>query len=215
MPLIIHFFRVPRYKNIITGEYETIPFEDVRIINKYFDWKRARAEQRVACYSLKAWCGVSEDDMPHKYIVNYYSDFYKPNPVYSDWDGELVEKYSIFEDLARFVKSNQVLNWLINNVPGAKKDGNFHEISEDQVTRLCGTLKRTRKCLAYVGDELTVVDVETARELLPVMDEVPLFWGPETYDSIYAEQVVNAYEIIRKILNSTDFKKESIYFIAC
>ena len=215
MPLIIHIFRVPRYQNIFTGEYETLPFEDLQIVNKYFNWKKARANG-VACDSLKDWCGVREEDMPHKGIVNYYGDFYNRKPIYDDYTGELEETESIFEDLARLVKMNQLANWMMKHVTNGVFEKDFwYEVSGEQLKDLCARLKRTRRCLSVVEDELIVKDKWLAKELMPLMDEVPAFWGTDAYDRIYAEQIARAYETIREILNSTDFEKESIYFVIC
>ena len=213
MALIIYFTRVPRYQNIFTNEYETIPFNDVQLINKYFNWKKAREEHGVDCYSLKDWCGVSEDDMPHKTIVNYYGDFYNKKMAYNNYDSEMVETESIFEDLARIVKANQIFNWLINNVTNGNVDNEHHEVSKEKLKMLCRALKQIRRDATF-DDNGFKVDEDVAKEYMPIMDDVPMFWGTNKYDEVYAEQVVKVYDIIRDILNTTDFEKESIYFNA-
>ena len=213
MALIMHFIRVPRYKDDIKKKYETLPFKDLQIINEYFDWKRLRALGQTNCDSLKDWCGVLEDDMPHKYVVNYYADFYNYRKVYNDYDGSIVETYSIFEDLARFVKANQIFNWLIKNVTDGKIDKDYHEISEDNMKKFYKALKKIRRHATLDGDGYHVNE-EDAKENVPVMDDPPVFWGVKEYNELYAEQVVKAYELVNKILCTTDFEKESIYFVA-
>lgn len=213
MALILHFVRVPRYENLRTKEYETIPFKDLQVINDYYDWKRLRSEGETDCNSLKDWCGVWEDDMPHKYIVNYYGDFYDTKMAYNDYDGELVETYSIFEDIARLVKMNQIFNWLINNVTDGKIDHEFHEISEEKMKKFYRALRNIRRH-ATLDDDGFHVNEEDAKENIPVMDNPPVFWGTSEYNELYAEQVVKTHEVVRDIIQTTDFKKESIYFVA-
>lgn len=215
MALVIRFYRVPRYWNIITKEYETVPFKDIALINKYFDWQKEKADNgKYSCDTLKEWCGVPESELPHKYVISHYSDFYTRKPWYLEYTGERSEVYSIFEDVGRFVKTNQIMNWLINNVTEGKFDHDVHEISEEQVKNLSVALGKTCRAICVKGDEFVVKDEAKAKENLPVMDELPYFWGSNSYDSIYAEQVADARDVIERIRLKTDFEKESIYYQA-
>lgn len=215
MALVIHVIKVPRYRDIMTGEYKTLPFKDVEIINDYFDWKKARTLGTADCDSLREWCGVSESEIPHKYIVNYYSDFYKVgNHVYSDYNGKRKEVQSIFNDLARLPKMNQVLAWLSKNVTDGVIDKEYHEIPKDKMIELVNAIKEVYTKISKEGDKYKVDDEDTAKKYLPVMENAPNFWGPTDYNEAYAEQVVKAYNVFTRILNGTNFDKETIYFYA-
>lgn len=213
MALVMHVIKVPRYKDIMTGEYKTIPYQDVVTINDYLDWKKARDWELTDCPSLKEWCGVLEADMPHKYIVSYYSDFYKKgNHVYSDYNGKRKEVESIFDDLARLPKMNQVLAWLTKNVTNGVIDGECHEIPENKMRELVNALKLVYDNISRDGDKYKVDNEDIAKEYLPIMENAPNFWGPREYNEAYAAQIVQAYNTFVRILNGTNFEKETIYF---
>jgi hypothetical protein len=208
----MYLVRVPRYKNILTGEYETIPIKDLQLINTYFDWKWAREIDHVACYSLKDWCGVWEADMPNKFIVGYYQDFYDIKKVYDGYTGELVEERTIFEELGRMVKMNQILNWLVKHVTYEKVTPGFHEISKRQLLKLYEAIKRIILSVTFDENDELKIRKNIAKHFLPVMDPVPVFWGPDEYDKVYTKQIIEAFDIICTALQTTDFARESLYF---
>ena len=213
MPLIMHFFKAPRFFDPYLEEYVSLPLSELRKIEKYYGWMK-RTKAGITSCSFKEWSGMTKEDLPHEEIVKYYEPFHTLNPITFDMDGEEAQVQTIFADLARLVKMNQLVNWAMKHVTNGEVELNcWYEISKDQLKDLCARLKRTRRCLSLVGEELIVKDKWLAKELFPLMDEVPLFWGTEEYDSTYAWQVANAYETIRKILNSTDFEKESLYLV--
>ena len=214
MALIMYFTRIPRYKNILTDEYETIPRDDIVLIEKYFNWKRVRETgNQYNCDSLEDWCGIPESKLPHKYVVNYYRDFYTPKKQYVEYVGE-VEGYSLFEQLARFAKVNQVFNWFIKNVMGGKVDQEYYEVTKKQFEELLGACNKVRSGFTNIGEDEYTINEELAKEYLPLMEEQGYMFGLKEYSSYYAVQVIEMIDIISNILDTTDFEKQTVYFNA-
>lgn len=212
MALIMYLTKAPRYQNIITDEYETISRDDIVLIDKYFNWKRAKAEGKDSGNTLEEWCGISEDKLAHKYIVNYYNEFYLKKTVYHEYMGE-VETYSIFDQLARMVKANQIFNWFINNVMNNTVDHNYYEVTKENLECLLTACNTVQNCFDYNDGKYTVNE-NIAKECLPLMDQRGLFFGTDSYNEVYADQVIETIKIVNNILETTDFEKEVVYFNA-
>lgn len=206
MALIMYLTKAPRYKNIMTNKYETISRNDIALIDKYFSWGMAREEGgRYSCDTLEEWCGISESKLPHKYIVNYYRDFFTEKNAYGEMIGEY-KRHTIFEHLARIVKANQIFEWFINNVMNGVIDNEYYEVSKEQLSALLDTCKQ-------VVSEGTIKE-SNAKELLPLMENKGYFFGTSEYNNAYAIQVTTMIEILESVLNTTDFEKETVYFNA-
>lgn len=203
MALIMYLTKAPRYKNIFTDEYEDVQGKDIVLTEKYFRWGMAREEGTYACDTFEEWCGVPESELPHKYVINYYRDHFSLHKTYSEIGGE-IERHGIFEHLARIVKANQILKWFITNVMDNNLDMELHIIRKDQLEELLTV------CNKVVNEN--VVNIEAAKELLPIMEDQGYFFGTDKYDEVYAEQVISMVEIIKNILTTTDFEKEAVYF---
>lgn len=212
MALIMYLTKAPRYKNIITDEYETIPRDDIVLIDEYFNWKKAKADGKDCGSTLEEWCGIPASNLAHKYIVNYYRDFYTEKSMYHEYLGD-IETYSIFNQLARIVKVNQVFNWFILNVMNGNADKNYHEVTKEHLEDLLTTCEKVKNGFSYHGDKY-IVDEDVAKKYLPIMNERGLFFGTDSYNDIYASQIVDVINIISDILQTTDFERETVYFNA-
>lgn len=209
MALIMYLTKAPRYQNIITDEYETIPRDDILLIEKYFNWKKAKADGKDSGDTLEEWCGIPESKLPHKYIVNYYRDFYVPKKKYHEFMGE-IEVYSLFEHLSRFVKANQIFNWFIDCVMNGKADKEYHEVTKKQFEDLLDACNKVKDSFI----DSCVVNVEIAEKTLPLMKEKGYFFGTDNYDAIYVQQIIDTIYAVKEILATTDFEKETVYFNA-
>lgn len=212
MALIMYLTKAPRYQNIMTDEYETIPREDVVLIDKYFNWKRAKAEGKDCGSTLEEWCGIPESKLAHKYVVNYYGDFYTPKTMYHEYMGE-IDTYSIFDQLARIVKANHIFNWFIKNIMNGVVNKDFYEITKENLISLLNDCNKVVSVLANNNGKY-IVNEAVAKEYMPLMEERGMFFGTDKYDNIYAEQIIEVVNIINNILETTDFEKETIYFNA-
>jgi hypothetical protein len=196
----------------MTDEYETIPREDIVLIDKYFNWKKAKAEGKDCGDTLKEWCGIPESKLVHKYVVNYYNDFYVEKTMYHEYMGE-VEVYSVFDQLARIVKANQIFNWFINNVMSGVANNDYYEVTKEHLENLLKICNKVKNSFTNNDGEY-IVNAEVAEENLPLMKERGIFFGTSTYDNNYATHVIEMVNIIDNILSTIDFEKETVYFNA-
>lgn len=218
MALIMYLTKAPKYQNIMTDEYETIPRKDIELIDEYFTWKMVRSEGGNAGNSLMEWCGVPQSELPHKYVINYYNEFFTLKSFYEEYVGQTKE-YTIFDQLARLVKANQIFNWFIKNVMNDKPDAEYHEIAREQLVELLDACINVRNGFTLIehdeddGDTYAVNE-EIAKAFLPIMEEQGYFFGTKQYDANYARHIVEMIDILENILNTTDFEKETVYFNA-
>ena len=77
MALILYLVKVPRYQNILTERYETIPISDVSLLDSFFYWQQIKELGGKCGNSFEEWCGISESKLPHTYIVNFYNLYMK------------------------------------------------------------------------------------------------------------------------------------------
>lgn len=212
MALIMYLTKAPRYQNIVTDEYETIPRDDIVLIDKYFNWKRAKAEGKNSGNTLEEWCGIPESKLASTYVVNHYSNFYDKKNMYHEHMG-YIETYSVFDQLARIVKANQIFNWFINNVTNGAIDDNYYDVSKDNLENLLSACNNVINGIIN-NDNHLIVDEVIAHEILPIMEQRGLFFGVDSYNEIYAQQVIEVSNIVNHILETTDFEKETVYFNA-
>ena len=218
MALILYLIKVPRYKNILTDRYETIPIADLSLIDRFCVWKMQKEKGANCGNTFEEWCGIPESKLPHKHIVNYYSDFFTPKRFYKEHIGD-VTGYTIFTPCARIVKSNQVFRWFIDYVMCGKPDQEYHEITKDQLADLLYICRRVRKGFVPISDENLhekkySVNEELAKQFLPVMDKTGYFFGTTEYDAAYACGVIETLHAVKSIISTTNFEKETVYFNA-
>lgn len=218
MALIMYLTKAPKLQDLRTEEYNTVPFNDVLLVDKYLNRQRAKEMGRDIGDTFEDWCGVSEDKLPDSWTISYLSDFYTPKTMYHEQWGE-TETYSIFDQIARIVKANQIFHWFIEHVMGGNPDKDHHVVTREHLVDLLTTCEQVmEKCELSKHDEwfgdLYSVDEEFAKKHLPLMDEKGLFFGTSTYGSDYAKDVVDTLHVIKNVLEETDFEKETIYFNA-
>lgn len=218
MALIMYLTKAPRYQNIYTDEYETIPFGDLALIDKYFFWSMRRAEGKTDAYTLEKWCGIPESKLPHKYVVNYYRDFFTEKRFYKEHSGN-VTGFSIFTQAARILKANQIFRWFIENVMDGKPDRGYHEVTKEQFEKMASVCRCVCETITQVRnneseDVQFMVNEDVAKMYLPTMDNPGLFFGTNQYGNVYATDIIRTLRTVERILRTTDFEKEVIYFNA-
>ena len=204
--VIMYFTKVPKYQNILTNEVETLPREDLELIDKYFTWKMVRSMGGKAGNTLEEWCGIPQSKLAHKYVVNYYREFFVPRRYYNEYAGYTTAS-TIFQQLARIPRAPQFIQWFIDNVDN--NTTKYWEISKDQLQDLFLACKKVK--FGFISnrksEEKFLVNKAVAKEYLPL----PEWMSEDAYDHFYASKVIETMEIIRQILFNTDFEKETIY----
>ena len=206
MGLDMYLYKTPRYRGTTAKQVSTI--------ESYLDWLENKENGgKAADYTLKEWCGVSEEELPSQKVIDFYKKHY--DTKYWSWDSE--HKYGhkmIMQQVADWRKANEIHNWFVENIQDGEDDCCFHrEVTEDDLEELLDVCKTVLKsCELVSGEEgfKIVKDTSVAEELLPTQSG--FFFGGTDYDEWYVEDIKYTIEIIEKILNETDFDTHAIYY---
>lgn len=210
MALISYLIGVPRYKDTT--------LEDVMKIEKYCSWKKNKEiNKENSNLILKEWCGMSENELPSKDVIEFYEKYYEKRNMFDAMLG-WGSYYNITSQLARIVKANHIHNWFVKKLMNGKQDEKYHEVSRDQLVELLELCEEVyNKGIEYLGkdkygDPEYKVNAEIAKDKLPIMSG--FMFGPTEYDSGYAILLVEAAQTIAEILDRTNFEEYAIYYIA-
>ena len=166
---------------------DTATLDDVSAVEGYIDWKEYKKEHPEYKGNMKAWCGY--DRPPQKYI-----DFYSPLCT--------TDKYGfkhIAEEVAYWRKANAIHQWFVDNVQNGEDNcGTYRELTITDLMRL-------RNLAQKVHD-----DPDLAEDLLPTQHG--FFFGSTEYDEWYMDKIDNTIEQIDRILETTDFNTEALYY---
>jgi hypothetical protein len=222
MGLDMYLNRMPRYRGATA--------KDVSAVEKYLDWKKAKEEgSEYAQGTFKDWCRL--DRAPQKEYRDFYSKFYRT--TYSAWDTEKKYGYTrIMEQVGYWRKANQIHNWFVENIQDGEDDCDYHrEVTKEDLEELLdiclkvkdvavmengpvvnGYTYKDGKEVPMYDDGATIINSDEIAELLPTQGG--FFFGGTDYDSYYMDDIENTIDIITKVLETTDFDKEMIYYVS-
>lgn len=213
---------MPRYKDTTIN--------DVYVVQEYLGWQEKKeAGNEYADCTLQEWCGISEEELPPEDIINFYKKFY--NTKYSDWDTE--HKYgrkAIIDNIAYWRKANQIHNWFVQNVQDGEDDCDYHdEVTKELLEELLETCETVLESCVMTDGTVNngytlkdgewspilekgnvVIDSSVAEELLPTCSG--FFFGGEDYNEYYVDDIEETIKMIKKVLATTDFEKEAVYY---
>lgn len=224
MGLDMYLNKFPRYKNTTAKQ--------VNAIEGYLDWldAKARGSEYANC-TMKEYCGIDIDDLPNQEVIDFYKQFYSKK--YSSWDTERKYGYhTIHEQVGYWRKANAIHEWLVNHVQDGEDDCCYHqEVTKGVIEGLLDTCEKVyNSCtmmLGYVknGEQCvdgkwksiyevgkTVIDSSVADELLPTASG--FFFGSTDYDEYYVKDIEYTIDLCRRILDTTDFDKEMLYYVS-
>lgn len=222
MGLDMYLYRMPRYKDATA--------RDVENIENYCDWKKNKEDPKSSykhC-TLKEWCGVPYKDL-NKDFLKYYKQFYHIH--YYEWDKD--HKYpsgSIKEEVGYWRKANAIHDWFVENVQDGIDDCHFHnEVTKTDIENLLN------KCFAVLNtvklengsvkngktfengewhdnieDGIVIANSSEIEKILPSCSG--FFFGSTDYDNYYLEEIKETIDICEKVLSTTNFEKEMIYY---
>lgn len=208
MGLDMYLYRMARYKDATP--------DDVSKIESYLRWNKDKKNPRLAAknYTCKEWCGVDEEDLPPASYINFYRQYYKTS--YSDWDTEHKYGYdSIKEMVGYWRKANAVHNWFVENVQDDVDDCKYHrEVTKDDLRELYDICHEIvcNSTLIPTENGMRIEDPSTAERLLPSCSG--FFFGGTEYDEYYLHDVRKTMEIIEKVVRTTDFRTQMIYYVS-
>lgn len=222
MGLDMYLERMPRHRGATA--------RDVSAVEDYLDWLRAKMDGKEgANCPFTEWCG--REKTPSKSDIEFYADYYKAH--YSEWDEE--HKYPwmrITEQVGYWRKANHIHNWFVENIQDGVDDCNYHrEVTEDDLHELLNICKqvldscemvtgqinngyefRNGKMVSIMQPGKYVKDPSVAKELLPSTDG--FFFGGTDYDEYYVSDIKKTIEIVKNVLEETDFDTQMIYYIS-
>lgn len=134
------------------------------------------------------------------------------------------------EQVGYWRKANQIHNWFVNHVQDGEDDCNYHnECTKEILEELLDTCHNVLKsCVMTYGkvkngerfingkfepiyeNGMTIIDSSVAEELLPSCDG--FFFGGTNYDQWYVDDITDTIKIIERVLATTDFKTQAIYY---
>ena len=181
--------RMPRYKRATA--------KDVSAVGNYFKWVDYNSRNSTRC-TFKEWCGIAKT--PQQSIIDFYKPYYTMK--YSHWDTEHEYGYmGVMEQVGYWRKANQIHQWFVDNVQDGEDDCDYH----NEVTKEC-----LEDLLCICQQVLDNHDL--AYELLPTQSG--FFFGGTEYDEYYFDDIKDTIEIIKNVLETTDFDKEMIYYVS-
>lgn len=220
MGLDMYLERMPRHRGATA--------EDVSRVESFLGWLQAKFNgSEYAKCSFEKWCGYEK--MPSQDDLEFYADYYKP--TYSDWDKEKEHPWwRIKEEVGYWRKANQIHNWFVKNIQNGVDDCDYHrEVREEDLRELLDVCQRVldscelvdgKICSGYTYEEgkripimedgKYVKDFSVAANLLPSTSG--FFFGGTDYDEWYVQDIKNTINIITKVLETTDFDTQMIYY---
>lgn len=222
MGLDMYLERMPRYKGTTASK--------VCKIDRYLQYEEdcKNSDSNAKNYSMEEWCGVSVNDISPELL-----EFYKPfNTLkYYSWDAEKkYGHYGIIEHLADWRKANAIHDWFVNHVQDGEDDCEYHnEVTKEileELLKTCETVLNASELVdgkikngeRYENGKWTVCmedgkyikDPSVAKELLPTTSG--FFFGGTDYDEWYYDQIEYTVNVIKRVLETTDFETQMIYY---
>lgn len=220
MGLDMYLNRMPRHKGATA--------EDVSRVESFLGWLQAKLDgSEYAKCGFEEWCSCEK--MPSQDDLEFYANYYKA--TYSDWDKEKKHPWwRIKEEVGYWRKANAIHLWFVENIQNGVDDCDYHrEVREEDLRELLDVCQRVfdscelvdgQICNGYtyedgkripiMEDGKYVKDPSVAKELLPSASG--FFFGSTDYDEWYVQDIKNTIDIITKVLETTDFETQMLYY---
>ena len=104
------------------------------------------------------------------------------------------------ENIGYWRKSNQIHSWFVENVQNGVDECQTAEVGKEHLEKL----------LAICQTILKAKSETLAKSLLPPTGG--FFFGSTSVDDWYYEDITNTIEILTKVLDSTDFDTQQIWY---
>lgn len=214
--------RMPRYKDATAS--------DVCMVENFLDWLKSKFEgSEYAKCSFEKWCG--SEKFPSPDYLEFYADHYKA--TYSEWDKEKKHPWwRISEEVGYWRKANQIHNWFVENIQDGEDDCCYHrEVTKEDLEELLMLCERIKNIaimedgkvsngycyqngerVEFYEDGAQIVNADEIAKLLPTQSG--FFFGGTDYDSYYMGDIEDTIDIITKVLETTDFNTQMIYYVS-
>lgn len=224
MGLDMYLNKMPRYKEVTAKQ--------VSAIESYFDWIKAKEDGKdYANCTFREWCGLDLSDLPSIEAIEFYRQFNEKK--YSVWDTD--HKYGfvrIMEEVGYWRKANAIHSWFVDHVQSGEDDCDYHdEVTKEVLYDLLTACETVLASCEMVDGKITngytatkngwkpdlvdgkyVKNTNVAEKLLPTARG--FFFGSTDYDEYYIQDIENTIDIINRVLDTTDFEKEMVYYVS-
>ena len=163
--------------------------DDVYAVESWLGLQRYKKEHPEYTGDMQDWCGR---DKPSDKLIEYYSKFEHKG---------MYDNICISDEVAYWRKANAVHQWFVDNVQNGEDDCAAHR--ELTITDL-----ETLKDLA----QQVIDNPDLAEELLPT--QPGFFFGTYDYGEWYMEGLQQTVDQIDRILETTDFNTEALYYVS-
>ena len=171
--------------------YRGATAKDVSAVESYLDYMAEKEKDSpYAKGTFEEWCGLKE--FPSQKYIDFYSPFYKETQY---GFGRIMEQVGYWR------KANQIHNWFVKNIQDGIDDCQYHrEVTKEDLKELLDTCHEV-----LCNPDLSELKLPT---------QCGFFFGSTDYDEWYIENVKSTVDIITKILETTDFDKQMIYYVS-
>ena len=207
----------------ITG----MTLDEILATVNYIDYLE-RPDKYKDC-TFKNWCGGDESKVRKDKIEDVKKNI---KTQYSAWDTEHEYGHEgVCEGVAYWRKANAIHKFFVDELAGGVDECQRIDISKSQLEELLDRAKKVKAASKLIdgevnngyrfvdGKEVPIVqkgkiieDASVADELLPT--ERGFFFGSTDYDQWYLEDIEDTIEQIAKILETTDFNNEYVFYQA-
>lgn len=164
-------------------------------------------------------------------IISYYKQFY--NTKYCAWDTEHNYGHnSIMEQVGYWRKENMIHQWFVDHVQDGIDDCRYHnECTKEILEELLDTCEKVKQIAVLkpgkvvngqtlingkwencYEDGEVIVNADEVAALLPTQGG--FFFGVTEYDNWYMRGVEYTIDILTRVLETTDFEKEMVYYVS-
>ena len=214
MGLDMYLNRMPRYRGATA--------KDVSAVEYYLDYiAEKKNDSEYAKGTFKDWSGLNKP--PAQKYIDFYSGLYTVNNY---GFGRIMEQVGYWR------KANQIHNWFVENIQEGVDDCDYHrEVTEEDLEELlaiCEKIKdiaimksapivngytyKNGKETPMYEDGAVIANADEIEELLPTASG--FFFGGTDYDSYYMNDIEETIDIITKVLETTDFDKQMVYYVS-
>jgi hypothetical protein len=201
MGLDMYLEKVKRIKNA--------KLDELVKLNDYFSWVTRPNKYKDSTFM--EWNRTEMEDVNLDLAEDYISEY---KHRYSTWDKD--KKYgfhTMFQQVAYWRKANHIHNWFVENVQNGTDDCGCYEVTKEQLEQLleiCIVVRDNSKMIHDSEGETYIKDTSTAERLLPTQSG--FFFGSTDYDKWYLEDIRYTIKELRKILKTTDFEHEIVFY---
>lgn len=210
--------------------HEDVTIDQICAIECYFDWVDYKTNNGYDG-TFEAWCHRNLEDLPSLEVIEFYRQFYTKK--YSLWDTEHKYGYmQIHEQAGYWRKANAIHSWFVEHVQDGEDDCEYHqEVTKGVLEDLLRTCEKVlascdlvdgkiQRGYSYTGgkevphivDGQYVKDTTVAEDLLPTAEG--FFFGGTNYDDYYVQDIQDTIDIVTRVLETTDFEKEMLYYVS-